>query len=105
MKTLLLTLLSAATVILSSCGISSGVSDISRKETYLNLKIFQTLDRGEALAVTEDLEAVKIVSAKDIYYDGKRIRGVFVLVDTYTYKTQKGDYKTVPVFVLKSERR
>ena len=36
-------------------------------------------------------------------WDGKKISGYYILVDTYTYETKKGMIKTVPVYVLTSE--
>lgn len=78
-------------------------SNISSNRTNLTVKIFQTLNKNEALAFTEQFDVVKIVTVTDMYYDGKQIKGNFTLVGTYTYETEKERIKTVPVFVLTSE--
>lgn len=77
---------------------------------YLELKIFQTLNEYEALATTTKGDVVKIITNKDLYYDGNVIKSRFVLIDTYTYQTvvKAGDtdeyrQKTVPVFIKSSE--
>lgn len=80
-------------------------NNISRESSYLELRIIQTLAKGEALACTEKFEVVKIESLTEIYYDGKRVNGYFTLLDTYTYQTRNGVWKTVPVFVLNKEYR
>jgi hypothetical protein len=71
----------------------------------LELKIVQTLGKGEALAITENYDVVKIESLTELYYDGKRLYGYFTLLDTYTYKTTQGMWKTVPVYVRSREYR
>ena len=91
------------TLALMSASTKSSRNNISKETSYLSLKIIQTLGKGEALAVTEKYDIVKIASLSDIYYDGKRIEGKFTLLGTYTYQTKKGDWKTVPVFVRTSE--
>lgn len=77
--------------------------NISLEKTHLNLKIFQTLGKHQALAWTTHYDIVKIITLDNIYYDGKQIKGDFILVDTYTYETTQGIVKTVPVYVLTSE--
>jgi len=108
-----LALLLLCTLLLGSCSIftpttystfnSTPASDISKTDTYLTLKVFQTFDKGSALAMTERFDVVKIISSIDTYYDGKRLAGRFILVDTYTYMNNENQYKTVPVFVAKDE--
>ncbi len=83
--------------------LASDENDISRERTYLSVKIFQTLSECEALAYTPNHDVVKIETVSDVYYDGKRIKGSFTLVDTYTYKTEHYSYKTVALYVLTSE--
>ena len=83
-------------------------NNINAEQTNLNVEIFQTLSKTSALAHTSlwsDYKIVKIVTTKDVYYDGKQISGLFVLVDTYTYKAMDGSIKTVPVYQRKSELR
>lgn len=82
---------------------SQSEDNISKENTYLNLSIFQTLSKHEALAYTNNYDVVKIETATDTYYDGKKISGYFTLVDTYSYTTRDDFYKTVPVYVLTSE--
>lgn len=109
MKRFIILFLSA--LLLSSCSIfaptyttySTPKSDISKTDTYLTLKVFQTFNKGSALAMTESFDVVKIISSIDTYYDGKKIAGRFILVDTYTYMNKENQYKTVPVFVAKDE--
>jgi len=104
-------LLLLCTLLLGSCSVftptyttySTPKSDISKTDTYLTLKVFQTFDKGSALAMTESFDVVKIISSIDTYYDGKRLAGRFILVDTYTYMNNENQYKTVPVFVAKDE--
>lgn len=70
---------------------------------YLNLEIFQTLSKTEALARTNGWDIVKIKTEADIYYDGKKIADNFVFVDTYSYTTKDFRTKTVPVYIRQSE--
>ncbi len=108
MKQFLLSLFIA--VALTSCSVlgfggSQDRSNISSRNTYLSVKIFQTLDEGSALAITDNHDAVKIISNEEVYYDGKVVSGRFILVDTYSYTTTKGVDKTVPVFMKELEYR
>ena len=101
MKKLALLLLCA---VLVSCSIySPSSSNISKKDTYLYLTIIQTHSEHQALAWTEDYDVVKVMTYGDTYYDGKKLYGRYILIDTYTYTTKDGIVKTVPVFILKSE--
>ena len=101
MKKLVLLLLCA---VLASCSIySPSNSNISKKDTYLYLTIIQTHSEHQALAWTEDYDVVKVMTYGDTYYDGKKLSGRYILIDTYTYTTKDGIVKTVPVFILKSE--
>lgn len=98
-------LLTISTICITSCGI---MTNINAEQTNLNVEIFQTLSKTSALAHTSlwsDYKIVKIVTTKDVYYDGKQISGLFVRVDTYTYETKDGRIKTVPVYQRKSELR
>ena len=74
-------------------------------QTFLNLKVFQTLSEHEALAFTERYDVVKFISDSEIIYDGKKINGYYVLMGTYSYETKDGVVKTVPVYMLRSEYR
>lgn len=82
---------------------SESSNNISREKTNLNLTIFQTLGKHEALARTNNYDVVKIETVSDVYYDGKQINGNFTLIDTYSYETTKGIIKIVPVYVLTRE--
>lgn len=82
---------------------ASSTDSISTNGPYLNLTIFQTLNKNEALARTNNYDVVKIESLSMVLYDGKTVSGYFTLVDTYSYMTKNGLTKTVPVYVLRSE--
>ncbi len=104
----LFAILFVALLIFSSCDAPYYATEDDTSTTYtskqnLSVKIFQTLDKNSALARTSDYDVVKLVTMEEMYYDGKKITGTFVLVDTYTYETKKGDYKTVPVYIRYSE--
>lgn len=90
----------------TSCSSSNtaGVG-ISRERGSMGFKIFQTLDKGEALVhpTSNSVDVAKIVSLEELYYDGKVIGGYFILIDTYKYQTRNGDIKTVPVFIKQKE--
>lgn len=80
-------------------------SNISKDTTYLTLTVFQTLDPQSALAFNRNFDVVKIETSSDIYYDGKKIAGLFVMDGTYTYQAKNEIVKTVPVFRLKNDTR
>ena len=42
-------------------------------------------------------------TAEDTFYDGKRISGSYIMVDTYTYENKLETIKTVPVFIKVNE--
>ena len=72
----------------------------------MNAKIFQAVNSHEALATTSrELNSivVKLITSEDTYYDGKRVSGTFIMVDTYTYENKQEIIKTVPVFIKVSE--
>lgn len=88
-------------LLVSSCA-------IMRNQTHLDIidgTIFQVLDSNDALVMTKDYQIVKIVTASEVYFDGRPIAGIFILVDTYHYVTKAGVYKVVPVYVRYSEYR
>lgn len=105
MKKIMLILAVMLTAIcVTSCGMLT--NNINANETYLSVKIIQTLGDGEALAMTNkgwEYNVVKVVSNSEVYYDGKTLTGNYVLVGTYRYETVKNTIKTVPVFQRKSE--
>lgn len=81
---------------------------IMRNQTHLDIidgTIFQVLDSNDALVMTKDCQVVKIITTNEVYFDGRSIAGVFILVDTYHYITKDGIYKVVPVYVRYSEYR
>ena len=98
-------LLTVALLATSSCSIFK--NNINSEQTYLSVEIFQTLSKDSALALTTgwDYDVVMIITSEDVYYDGKKISGTFVLVDTYTYESKGSGIKTVPVYRRKSEIR
>lgn len=77
-------------------------SDIG-KTKFIHVEIIQTLSKYEALAWDSDYNVVKIETAEDIYYDGKKISGIFYLTGVYEYTNKKGTEKTVPVYVKEDE--
>ena len=110
MKKKLLLLLSISTLLLiSSCSILSRVSLTNASigdKCYLNATIFQAVNSHEALATTgRELNSivVKLITSEDTYYDGKKVSGTFIMVDTYTYENKQEITKTVPVFIKVSE--
>ena len=93
----------------SSCSILTRVSLSNASigdKCYLNATIFQAINSHEALATTSrepNSIVVKLITSEDTYYDGKRVSGTFVMVDTYTYENKQEITKTVPVFIKVSE--
>ena len=102
-------LLSTTLLLLSSCSVFTRVSLSNASigdKCYLNATIFQAVNSHEALATTSrELNSivVKLITTEDTYYDGKRVSGNFIMVDTYTYQSKQETIKTVPVFIKVSE--
>ena len=69
------------------------------------MRIFQALNSHEALATSSDNTniVVKLITTEDTFYDGKRVSGTYIMVDTYTYENKLETIKTVPVFIKVSE--
>ena len=86
-------------VMLSSCAITRNTLHIH----FIDATIFQTLDSNTALAITDDLNTIQIITNDEVYYDGRNVVGTFVLVDTYAYETVQHRSKVVPVYVRWSE--
>ena len=110
MKRKLLPLFSISILLLvSSCSIFTRASLSNATigdKCYLNATIFQAVNSHEALATTSrELNSivVKLITSEDTYYDGKRVSGTFIMVDTYTYESKQETIKTVPVFIKVSE--
>ena len=114
MKRLLLIILSC--LVLSSCSVLSTSSTGFQVKypsgtRYLDVKILQTLSKHSALAYLKGQygnyygDLIKIVTEKDMYYDDLIVQGYFVLVSTYSYTTNAGYQKTVPVYIKLSEYR
>ena len=109
MKKALLPLSVSILLLLSSCSIFTRTSLSNASigdKCYLNATIFQAVNSHEALATTSrELNSivVKLITAEDTYYDGKKVSGTFVMVDTYTYENKQNTIKTVPVFIKVSE--
>lgn len=98
-----------AIISLSSCSVLKPTND-GVKSVFLNVKIFQTLDKCSALAHTKTSygyagDCVKIVTTEDMYYDDLVVADSFVLVGTYSYVTTKDVRKTVPVYLKLKEYR
>ena len=51
----------------------------------------------------DDYKVVKLETASEVFYDGKRITGNFSLVGTYSYTNKEGTRKTVPVYIRTTE--
>lgn len=79
------------------------MTDISKTKTKLKLQIIQTITPNEGLASTPGYDVVKVRTISEKIYDGKQMKGTFIMVDTYTYTTIKGVVKTIPVFVPAKE--
>ena len=88
-------------LLVSSCAIMCNESHLD----IIDGTIFQVLDSNDALVLTKDYQVVKIVTTDEIYFDGRSIVGLFVLVDTYHYVTKAGIYKVIPVYVRYTEYR
>jgi hypothetical protein len=73
--------------------------------------VFQTLDSDFALAKNYNSQMVIAIRSSKTFnplFDGKVIRGPFVMADTYSYETVKDDYgrssyKTVPLMIPAAE--
>lgn len=103
MKTLTkIVLLIVFAMFLASCAIYHK-NDISKEKAYLELTIFQTVDENHALATVFPADVVMIESNEEILYDGKKVTGIFALVDVFKYTAKNGKPMTVPVFVKHSE--
>lgn len=104
MKNRILLILSIALISLCSCAALREQAAIRKQTKYLDVKIFQTLSKYEALAAPRlSADVVKITTQEDLYYDGKEIKGYFILIDTYTYEANSGITKTVPVYISLDE--
>ena len=86
-------------LILSSCVITRNTLHIH----LIDATIFQTLDSNTALAITDEFNTIQVITNEEVYYDGRKIVGTFVLVDTYAYETVQHHSKVVPVYVRWSE--
>ena len=84
---------------LSSCAITRNTAHLK----FIDATIFQTLYSNTALAIDEHFNTIQIVTNEEVYYDGRHIVGMFVLVDTYAYETVQHRIKVVPVYVRLSE--
>lgn len=110
MKKKLLLLLSISILLFaSSCSVFTRTSLSSARigdKCYLRVKIFQALNSHEALATSTDNSSnivVKLITTEDTFYDGKRVSGTYIMVNTYTYENKLETIKTVPVFIKVSE--
>ena len=103
MKSRLLLLLLTFTL-LSSCAISNRLSIGDSR--YLDVILMHQLSDNAILAAgngkTNFEDGVKIITFGEHYSLGEEIRGNFICVDYYTYRTVVGTYNTVPVVVKES---
>jgi hypothetical protein len=107
MKRLLLYV--AIAFLFTSCGLERHTTS---NNGYLPIHVFQTLNNSkyfsECLARNLNFDYFYIISLDcpsktkhEIYYDGKNIGGLYVLVGTYTYETKGGSMKTVQACMRK----
>lgn len=87
---------------LSSCSVAITRGEYHTKR-FTNARVFQVLDSNDALIWDDDFNVAKIVTIEEIYYEGLKISGRFILVDTYAYETRAHQIKVVPVYVRLSE--
>lgn len=85
--------------LLSSCSVTRNNMHIK----FVDATIFQTQDSNTALAMDGYLNVIQVITTEEVYYDGRQISGLFVLVDTYAYETVQHRVKVVPVYVRLSE--
>jgi len=107
-KTHLILLLLFILSLLSSCQSYAPITKASiGDKCYLNVRIFQAFNSQEALAIGIDNNniIVKLITNEDTFYDEKRLSGIYIMVNTYTYETKKGSIKTVPVFIKATEAK
>lgn len=90
-----------AILCLTSCGVAKINPELEQK--YISGEVFQTLSKFEALVMTNKYDVVKIMTTKETLYDGKKLYGWYVMIDTYQYTTTRGVTKTVPVYVKRQE--
>ena len=107
-KKLLAVLTISILVFVSSCSVLSQkpLSNASiGDKCYLNVRIFQAMNSHEALAtsVKNNNIVVKLITTEDTFYDGKKVTGTYIMVNTYTYENKLETIKTVPVFIKVSE--
>ena len=88
--------------ILSSCSFAI-TRNTRHTELFTNARIFQVLNSNEALILYDNFNVAKIITVEEVYYEGLKISGRFILVDTYTYETRVHQIKVVPVYVRLSE--
>ena len=110
MKKKLLLLLSIMILLfVSSCAVFTRTPLYNAKigdQCYLNVTIIQAFNGHEALATTGyDINSivVKLTTNEDTFFDGKKVHGDYIMVDTYTYESKQEVIKTVPVFIKVSE--
>lgn len=82
---------------------SGNENDSKYESVHLDVKIFQTLNKNEALASRREIghygDEVLIVSSEEVFYDGKVMEGSFILLGTYYRRGQ-----TLPVFIRSSHK-
>ena len=67
---------------LSSCSIAI-MRNTRHTEFFTNARVFQVLDSNDALIWDDNFNVAKIITSEEIYYEGLKISGRFILVDTY----------------------
>ena len=80
-------------------GITFSISHDIPSNVSRSLSVYVKSTNGVTIVCKDNADS------EDVYYDGKKISGTFVLVDTYTYESKGSGIKTVPVYRRKSEIR
>lgn len=89
-------------LLVSSCAI---MRNSEHTEYFMGPKVLQVLNSNEALVIGDDFTVAKVITVEEVYYEGLKLYGRFILVDTYSYETVEHKIKVVPVYVRYSEYR
>lgn len=114
-----LLILALFSIILSGCGTTMAVTNtndfaVGKTTRISNYRVLQTLNSHFALALDESptpnimVVAIRTSENHSPFYDGQKIGGLFVMIDTYTYETNPDNngvtrVKTVPLIIPKDD--
>lgn len=97
-------------LILASCSTERHLARVGHSPNFKigmytpvhHYKVLQVHDRNFCLAVDDaivDPSVIAITMSNDIepVYEGQKLKGLYVMIDTYTYETKSNDLKTVPL--------